>query len=91
MCVCLCLCFSFLTPALTHTDGRFLPALCKYVYAAFMQAQSNAQCEKATELLQQIISDAHTKGLLGSTNWAAKPLPKLAESDESDKAESGGW
>ena len=64
-------------------------ALRKYAYATFMQAQSDAQREKATELLQQIIGDAEAKGLLGSTNWAAKPLPKLAESDAEKKTAHG--
>ena len=81
----------YLTPALTHTDGRFLHAMCKYVYAMSMQAQSDTQREKAAELLRQIIADASAKGLLESTNWAAMPLPELAESDESGEAEPGGW
>ena len=63
----------------------------KYVYATFRQAQSDTQREKAAELLRRIIGDASAKGLLESTNWAAMPLPELAESDESDEAESGGW
>ena len=56
-----------------------------------MQAQSDAQCTKADKLPRQIIADAFAKGLLESTNWAARPLPELAESDESDEAEPGGW
>ena len=56
-----------------------------------MQAQSDAQRAKADKLLRQIIADASAKGLLESTSWAAMPLPELAESDESDEAEPGGW
>ena len=81
----------YLTPAPTHTDGRFLPTMRKYVVATFRQAQSDTQREKAAELLRRIIGDASAKGLLESTNWAAMPLPKLAESDESDEADPGGW
>ena len=63
----------------------------EYAYATLRQAQSDAQRAKAAELLRQIIADASAKGLLESTNWAAMPLPELAESGESAEAEYGGW
>ena len=55
-----------------------------------MQAQSDAQRATAAKLLRPIVADALAKGLLESTNWAAMPLPELAESDRSGEAESGG-
>ena len=73
---------------LTHTDSRL--ALGKYAVRTFMQAQSDAQRATAAKLLRPIVADALAKGLLESTNWAAMPLPELAESDGSGKAESGG-
>ena len=53
--------------------------------------QTKRNKKKADKLLRQIIADASAKGLLESTSWAAMPLPELAESDESDEAEPGGW
>ena len=79
---------------MTHTDDRL--ALRKYAVRTFMQVQpgSDVQRAKAAKLLQQIVADALAKGPLESTNWAAMPLPELAESDESDGAASasaGSW